>query len=126
VATFKGSICIPVVVTKTNDDGTPCTLRQALIAAPTNGNVVGIGLTPPATIILNNTGGLNLTGITLAGVCSSSGPGITVKISSNPLNITLGAGSNLMGLFFPNTKITALNGGDNKLQCVKVTQVSTP
>ncbi len=134
VATFipqNINTCLLVVVTKNNDDGTPCTLRQALIAAPANGNVVGIGLSAPATITLNNPDGLNLTGITLAGICNTNnntfpkGPAITVKISSNPLNITLGAGSNLMGLFFPDTKITATSGG-NKLQCVKVTQVLTP
>jgi len=128
VATFtrQDNTCIPVVVTKNNDDGTCGTLRNAITAAPANGNVIGTAMASlPATITLNNSGGLNLTGITLAGVCSPGGPGITVKISNTPLNVTLGSGSNLIGLFFPHTKITVSSGG-NKLQCVKVTRVSTP
>lgn len=129
--------CQPLVVTKTDansNDTTTCGyLRYALLQSAASRGTVNLALNAGQTITLANQANKPLTipaGVSINGVCSPTGPALTIAGASTANSLVLGNGNAIFGLKFsgfgnagkPQLKVLANGNGANRLTCSKISK----
>ncbi|HEX2915385.1 MAG TPA: NHL repeat-containing protein [Chloroflexia bacterium] len=120
--------CSPLTVTNPLDDGSNCTLRAALMQAH-SGDTVTINFGAGATIHLQSSLGTLPPNLTIQGLCSSTGPAITLDGTGvKNIGVQLSGGDHLLGLKikgFEGTQLkitTSKSTGSNILSCVSASR----
>ena len=119
--------CVDSVVSANNTDQNSCGYLRWAVTHPNLKSTVNVALNPGQNIPL--TSPLQIpTGLKLNGVCSTSGPAITITGTGTSSSLSLTGGNSFFGLKLigfggnnqPQLKVLASSGGANKLTCSKI------